>query len=166
MLCCHAIVLCQPVGWPAKCHTKRCLKFENNVVSCTTFQWRLTCQPGFYCVYMYVSLSGFLTICPDLVLMTLFTCAGSVFFFKYVYCSFLLIISCLFMVLFYVCLFLATFGVVLCLILMRFLVVVVAHSVVYNAGLLLILFDISASGSAVLLDGVFDGAVDMHLLLL
>ena len=32
---------------------------------------------GLLLCYMYVSLSGFLITCPDLVLMTSFTCAGS-----------------------------------------------------------------------------------------
>ena len=34
----------------------------------------LACQPVYYCSYIYVSLSGFLTIHPDLVLLTLFSC--------------------------------------------------------------------------------------------
>ena len=32
---------------------------------------QLTCQPGWFFSYMYKSLSGFLTICPDIVLTTL-----------------------------------------------------------------------------------------------
>ena len=29
--------LCQPVGWPAKCHTKRCLELQDNPASHMTF---------------------------------------------------------------------------------------------------------------------------------
>ena len=76
--CCTAVLLCC-VSQLAKCCTKRCLKFEKNAVGHTTFQWRPTCWLGFYCVYMCMSLSGFWTICPDLVLLTSFTCAGSFF---------------------------------------------------------------------------------------
>ena len=79
--CCAAVLLCY-VGLSAsmaKCCTKRCLEFKNNAVSCMTFHWRLTCQSGSYCGYMYVSLSGFLTIHPDLVLLTSFSCAGLLF---------------------------------------------------------------------------------------
>ena len=35
-------MLCWPVSWPAKCHTKTCLDFKNNVVGCMTFDWRPT----------------------------------------------------------------------------------------------------------------------------
>ena len=31
---------------PTKCHTKKCLEFENNVVSHMTFAGQPTCQPG------------------------------------------------------------------------------------------------------------------------
>ena len=38
------------IGWPAdgqlKSHTKRCLEFENNAVSCTTFLVQPACWPG------------------------------------------------------------------------------------------------------------------------
>ena len=30
-------VLCQPVSWPAKCHTKRCLELQDNAAGCITF---------------------------------------------------------------------------------------------------------------------------------
>ena len=65
--------VCWPVGWPAKCHTKRCLESWNNGAGHTTFVVWLTSQPVYYCGYIYVSLSGFLTMCPDLVLLTLFS---------------------------------------------------------------------------------------------
>ena len=46
-------VLCQPVSQPTKCHTKRCLEFKTNVVSCMTFVWRPTCLLGllFMCLH-------------------------------------------------------------------------------------------------------------------
>ena len=33
----YVIVLCWPVGWLAKCHTKRCLELQDNAGGCMTF---------------------------------------------------------------------------------------------------------------------------------
>ena len=68
------MAVCWPVSQPAKCHTKRCLKLQNNGASHMTFVVQLTCQPVYYCGYIYMSLSGFLTMHPDLVLFTSFSC--------------------------------------------------------------------------------------------
>ena len=37
--------------WLTKCHMKKCLEFENNTISHTTFAGQLTCQLGI--PYMY-----------------------------------------------------------------------------------------------------------------
>ena len=79
LITCWAAMLLCFIGLSAgqqKCCTKRCLEFENNMVGCMIFQWRLTCQLGSYCGYIYVSLSGLLTIHPDPVLLTLSSCTG------------------------------------------------------------------------------------------
>ena len=114
----HAIVLCRPIGWPAKCCTKRCLEFENNVVGHMTFlvEANMTarlllclyvCEP----VWLFDNTSR--SCLNDFIYLCWITSCG------YVYCSFFMHIFCIFMVSVYVCLFLATFDVVLLLILMR-----------------------------------------------
>ena len=64
---------CMSAGWQ-KCHTKRCLELQNNGPGHMTFVVWPTCLPVYYCGYIYVSLSGFLIMHPDLVLLTLFSC--------------------------------------------------------------------------------------------
>ena len=118
MLCQHAIVLSWPVSWPAKCHTKRHLEFENNVVSHTTFLVEADMPARLLlCLYVCESVWCFDNMsrsCLDdfIYLCWITSC-------EYVYCSFFLHIFCIFMVPIYVCLFLATFDVILLLILMR-----------------------------------------------
>ena len=62
--------MCRPVGQPAICHTKMCLFWQNNVVSHTTYSTVADMLARLLLfIYVYESLSGFLTICLDLVLM-------------------------------------------------------------------------------------------------
>ena len=114
------IVLCQPVSQPAKCHTKRCLELELELEygqPYDLFSGEPTCLLGFYCVYMYVSLSVFdnmsRSCLNDFIHLCWITSC------RYVYCSFFLHTFCMFMVSINVGLCLATFDVVLLLILMR-----------------------------------------------
>ena len=150
LITCWAAVLYCYVGLSAGWQK---LEFENNAVSCMTFQWRLTCQPGSYCVY--VSLSGFLKIHPDLVLMTLLSCTGSLFA-----CMSILPFSWLSPAFLWYCSMFASFWTLLVAFCSSYwwcvLPVAVTYSVAYNAGLLLILFSISASGSVVFLDSFLD----------
>ena len=48
-LACHHMVLAGQ--WLTKCHTKKCLEFENNVVGRTTFVGQPTCWLGIPCMY-------------------------------------------------------------------------------------------------------------------
>ena len=135
MLSSYAIMLCQPVSWPVKMSYKK------------------TCQLGSYCVY--VSLSGFLTIHPDLVLMTSVSCTGSLFAHMSI-----LPFSWLSPALWWYCSMSTSFWTLLVAFCSSYwwhvLLLVVACSVAYNAGLLLILFSISASRSVVFLDSFLD----------
>ena len=44
----YAILLCQPVSWLAKCHTKRCLELCDIATSHKHLLVWLTGQPGLY----------------------------------------------------------------------------------------------------------------------
>ena len=64
----YAIALCQPVGWLAKMSYKKMLRIAR--YCCQTYNicwsgWHVgqACTSG----YLYANLSGFLLICPDLV---------------------------------------------------------------------------------------------------
>ena len=102
-----------------------------------------------------MNLSGFLTIHPDLVLLTLFSCNESLFahiltiLLSWLMPSFLLYCSMF-----------ASFWTPLLVFCSSYwshvLFMVITHSVVYIAGFLLILFSISVSGSVVLLDSLLD----------
>ena len=64
--------LCQPVSWPAKCHTKMCLFLQNKVVGHMTYSAVADMSAGLIFIVMCMrGLSSFLIIHPDLVLMTL-----------------------------------------------------------------------------------------------
>ena len=148
------IAVCQPVGQLAKCCTKRCLELQNNGAGNTTFMMQLTCWPVYYCSYIYVSLSGFLTVHPDLVLLTLFSCKEALFL-----CVLpvpLLTAVCLFIVLFYVCLLLNNFIGGLLIILFTCIVYVPCLSSGIYYWILLILFSISANGSVFMLYCLLD----------
>ena len=106
--------------------------------------WLHVCEPVWFSDNTSIS-------CP---IDFIFMCC--IIFWIYVYYSFFPTLSCLIMVLFYVCLFLATLASFCSSYWSHVLLVVITHSVVYNAGLLLILFSISASGSVVLSDIFLD----------
>ena len=91
----------QPAG---KMSYKKCFKSQNNGAGHMTSVVWPTYQPVYYCGYIYVSLSGFLTMHPYLVLFCFLVM-------KPFYCMYCLFLSadCLFIVLFYVCLLLNNF---------------------------------------------------------
>ena len=124
---------------------------EIMVPSHMTFVVQPTCWPVYYCSYIYGSLFGFMTMCPDIVLLTLFSCNEAL-----LSCVLPVPLSltavCLFILLFYVCLLMNNFIGGLLIVLFTCIVYVSHLLVVYIAGFLLILFSISASGSVFMLD--------------
>ena len=71
----YVIVLCQPVGWPAKMSYKKMLRIVRyccwpyDICWCGQHDGQ-ACTSG----YSYANLSSFLLICPDLVLMVSPSC--------------------------------------------------------------------------------------------
>ena len=48
------IMLCQPVGQLAKCHTKRCLDLQDTATSCTTFECAANMLAGLVIVSIHM----------------------------------------------------------------------------------------------------------------
>ena len=63
-------VLCWPVGWLAKHHTKRCLESQNNMVSHATFVGAANMLAGLIFTATHMPICPFFTTYPDLVLCT------------------------------------------------------------------------------------------------
>ena len=137
-----------------KCCTKRCLELQNNGAGHMTFVVWMPCQPVCQSGYVYISLSGFLTIHPDLVLFTSYSCNEA-----FLSCELLVPLSLpLSGFLLYCSMFASCWTnlLVLCSLCCSYVFFVFLTCLVpYIAGFLLILFSISASGSVLMLDCLF-----------
>ena len=70
-----AVLRVHYVSQPAECHMKMCLSWQDNMVSHTTCDTVADMLAGLMHVsYVYERLSGFLTVHPYLVLITLLFC--------------------------------------------------------------------------------------------